>query len=179
MLSAAAASELRHATSNPATSNRHDPRIGRDRTRRRGFRAPDLVGRFAVLARGYGGGMEHDEQAERLEREAEHMEHEGERLERHIEDTRRDWEGKESDASVPGAQPDPGDEEEGSMETPREESDQLPEEGPPEQVPDDESGGGSRDDAEETPGVPGEEETATGNPAAAGAEDPDEGSEGD
>jgi hypothetical protein len=56
-------------------------------------------------------------------------------------------------------------------ETPREESDQLPEEGPPGQVPDD-AGGAARDEADESPGVPGEEETATGNPDAAGAEDP-------
>jgi hypothetical protein len=56
-------------------------------------------------------------------------------------------------------------------ETPREESDQLPEDAPAEQVPDDE-GGAARDEAERTPGVPGEEETATGNPDAAGAEDP-------
>jgi hypothetical protein len=52
-------------------------------------------------------------------------------------------------------------------ETPREESDQLPEEAPPEQVPDD-AGGAARDEAEESPGVPGEEGTATGNPNAAG-----------
>jgi hypothetical protein len=56
----------------------------------------------------------------------------------------------------------------------REESDQLPEEAPPDQVPDD-AGGSARDEAEESPGVPGEEETATGNPDAAGAEDPDSG----
>jgi hypothetical protein len=61
-------------------------------------------------------------------------------------------------------------------ETPREESDQLPEEGPPSQVPED-AGGSARDDAERSPGVPGEEETATGNPDAAGAEDPDSGDE--
>jgi hypothetical protein len=59
-------------------------------------------------------------------------------------------------------------------ETPREESDQLPEEAPPEQVPED-AGGPARDDAEQSPGVPGEEETATGNPEAAGAEEPDSG----
>jgi hypothetical protein len=59
------------------------------------------------------------------------------------------------------------------MERNREESDQLPEEGPAQQVPEDESGA-SREEAEENPGVPGEEETATGNPEAAGAEDPDE-----
>jgi hypothetical protein len=56
--------------------------------------------------------------------------------------------------------------------TPREESDQLPEEGPPEQVEDD-AGGPAREEAERTPGVPGEDETATGNPNAAGAEEPD------
>jgi len=60
------------------------------------------------------------------------------------------------------------------IETPREESDQLPEEGPTEQVHDDE-GGAAREEAEETPGVPDEEETATGSPDAAGAEEPDEG----
>jgi hypothetical protein len=61
-------------------------------------------------------------------------------------------------------------------ETPREESDQLPEEGPPGQVPDD-AGGAARDAAERSPGVPGEEDTATGNPDAAGAEEPDSGDE--
>jgi hypothetical protein len=55
-------------------------------------------------------------------------------------------------------------------ETPREESDQLPEEGPAEQVPDD-AGGSAREDAQDSPGVPGEEETNTGNPDAAGAEE--------
>jgi hypothetical protein len=55
-------------------------------------------------------------------------------------------------------------------ETPGEESDQLPEEGPPEQVPDD-AGGPARDAAEDSPGVPGEEDTATGNPDAAGVDE--------
>ena len=62
------------------------------------------------------------------------------------------------------------------METPREESDQRPEEAPPDQVPDD-AGGDARDEAKRSPGVPGEDETATGNPDAAGAEDPDSGDE--
>jgi hypothetical protein len=48
-----------------------------------------------------------------------------------------------------------------SSERPREESDQLPEEAPAEQVPDD-AGGDARDEAEKTPGVPGEEERGTG-----------------
>jgi hypothetical protein len=46
-------------------------------------------------------------------------------------------------------------------------SDQLPEEGPAEAVHDDD-GGSSKD---HSPGVPGEEETATGNPDAAGADE--------
>jgi hypothetical protein len=53
----------------------------------------------------------------------------------------------------------------------REESDQLPEEGPAEQVPDD-AGGSSRDDAEGTPGVPGEDDRATGQPNE--SEEPEE-----
>ena len=61
-------------------------------------------------------------------------------------------------------------------ETLREESDQLPEEGPEEQVPDDTGRGGARDEAHDSAGVPGEDETATGNPDAAGAEEPDSGS---
>jgi hypothetical protein len=59
-------------------------------------------------------------------------------------------------------------------ETPFEESDQLPEDAPTEVVPDDAGEGAARDEAEETPGVPGEAETATGNPDAAGAEDAEE-----
>jgi hypothetical protein len=59
-------------------------------------------------------------------------------------------------------------------ETPFEESDQLPEDAPTEVVPDDDGEGAARDEAEQTPGVQGEEETATGNPDAAGAEDPDD-----
>jgi hypothetical protein len=55
--------------------------------------------------------MEHDEQAERLEREAEDMEKRSERLGDQIEETRRDWEAKEDDPSVPGARPDPDDSE--------------------------------------------------------------------
>ncbi len=49
------------------------------------------------------------------------------------------------------------------METNREESDQLPEEGPGQQVPDD-TRDEVRDEAERSPGVPGEEERGTGQP---------------
>ena len=47
-----------------------------------------------------------------MERDADRMEHEAERIGDHIDETRRDWEAKEQDPSVPGAQPDPGEEEE-------------------------------------------------------------------
>jgi hypothetical protein len=57
------------------------------------------------------------------------------------------------------------------VETPREESDQLPEEAPPSHVPDD-AGGEARDEAQENPGGHGDADSdagdATGNPANAG-----------
>jgi hypothetical protein len=56
--------------------------------------------------------MEHEEQADRLEEDAERMEHHSEQLGERIDDAEGDWERKEQDASVPGAQPDPGEEEE-------------------------------------------------------------------
>ena len=55
-------------------------------------------------------------------------------------------------------------------ETPSEESDQLPEDAPPEVVPEDDSDP-AREEARESPGVPGEEETSTGNPDNAGADE--------
>ncbi len=51
--------------------------------------------------------MEHDEQAERLEREAQDMEKRTAEVGDRIEETKRDWEAKEDDPSVPGARPDP------------------------------------------------------------------------
>ena len=52
------------------------------------------------------------------------------------------------------------------METP-ERSDQLPEEGPEETVHEDDGSENGTD----SPGVPGEEETGTGNPDAAGTDE--------
>ena len=52
------------------------------------------------------------------------------------------------------------------METPKQESDQLPEEGPPEQVPDD-AGGEAREEAEENAGAA-DDSQATGHPQNAG-----------
>jgi hypothetical protein len=55
-------------------------------------------------------------------------------------------------------------------ETP-DESDQLTEEAPPEVVPDDDHGSAEGEGESESPGVPGEEETGTGNPDNAGADE--------
>jgi hypothetical protein len=56
--------------------------------------------------------MEHEEQARELERDADELEEHSEQVGDHIEETRREWEAKEQDPTVPGAQPEPGDEEE-------------------------------------------------------------------
>ena len=74
--------------------------------------------------------MEHDEQAEKLEREAERMDEQSERVGEHIEETRRDWEAKEADPAVPGAQPGDADEEE-SVPGVVADEDELSEEGGP------------------------------------------------
>jgi hypothetical protein len=56
--------------------------------------------------------VEHDEQAEELEREAEKLDEESDRIGEHIEDAKQEWEAKQADPAVPGAQPEPGEEEE-------------------------------------------------------------------
>ena len=55
---------------------------------------------------------EHDERARRLERDADGLEHDSDAVGEHIEEARRDWEAKERDPSVPGAQPDRAEQEE-------------------------------------------------------------------
>lgn len=56
--------------------------------------------------------MEHDEQADRLEREAAEMEEHSDRVGERIDATRRDWAAKEDDPAVPGARAEPGSEDE-------------------------------------------------------------------
>jgi chromosome segregation ATPase len=56
---------------------------------------------------------EHDEVYERAEREADDLERKKDKLDEDIERTRKDWESKQSDESVPGARPDEDDEEDG------------------------------------------------------------------
>jgi len=74
--------------------------------------------------------VEHDEQAERMEQDAERMEHDSEKVGDHIDETRRDWEAKEQDPSVPGARPDP-DEEEDSVPGVQADEETVSEEGGP------------------------------------------------
>jgi hypothetical protein len=50
--------------------------------------------------------VEHEERAEDMERDADRMEHESEKVGDRIEEAKEDWEAKEKDTSVPGAQPD-------------------------------------------------------------------------
>jgi hypothetical protein len=111
--------------------------------------------------------MEHEEQSEKLSRELDRLDEHSDEVGEQIDEARREWEAKEDDPTVPGAQPEPG----GSpvTETP-EQSDQLPEEGPAEQVHDDGGDAG----ADESAGTPGDEGTATGNPDAAGEDEEDQ-----
>ena len=46
---------------------------------------------------------EHEEHADRLERELEEMQEQSDRLEGDIDETRSDWERKKNDPNVPGA----------------------------------------------------------------------------
>lgn len=52
--------------------------------------------------------MEHEEQADKLEREADKLEQESDRVGDEIEETRREWEQRQEDPAVPGAQPEDG-----------------------------------------------------------------------
>ncbi len=56
--------------------------------------------------------MEHEEQADRMEEDAERMEQHADQLGDRIDDVQTDWEQKEQDPAVPGARPDPDEEEE-------------------------------------------------------------------
>jgi hypothetical protein len=56
--------------------------------------------------------MEHEEQACEMERDADEMEEHSDKVGERIEETRREWEAKEQDPTIPGAQPDPAEEEE-------------------------------------------------------------------
>ena len=56
--------------------------------------------------------MEHEEHADELDRDADKLDQHSDVVEEHIDEARREWEAKEDDPTVPGAQPDPGDEEE-------------------------------------------------------------------
>ena len=56
--------------------------------------------------------MEYEEQADRMEEDADKLEQHSEKLGERIDNAQDDWERKEKDVSVPGAQPAAEDEEE-------------------------------------------------------------------
>jgi hypothetical protein len=56
--------------------------------------------------------MEQEEQSEKLSRELDRLDEHSEEVGEQIDEARREWEAKEDDPAVPGAQPEPGDEEE-------------------------------------------------------------------
>jgi chromosome segregation ATPase len=58
---------------------------------------------------------DHRDRADTLDEEVEKLEQEAERVEREIDEARSDWEGKQDSSSVPGAVPDPGEEDETDM----------------------------------------------------------------
>lgn len=58
----------------------------------------------------------HDKKGEQAASEADQLAEEGDRLDKRIEETKRDWEAKQGDQSVPGAVPDPGEEEKAARE---------------------------------------------------------------
>jgi hypothetical protein len=53
---------------------------------------------------------EHEQEADRMEEDAEKLEEHSETLGERIDDVEGDWERKEQDPAVPGAQPDPDEE---------------------------------------------------------------------
>jgi hypothetical protein len=53
---------------------------------------------------------EHEQEADRMEEDAEKLEQHSEQLGERIDDIESDWERKEQDPAVPGAQPDPDEE---------------------------------------------------------------------
>jgi len=55
---------------------------------------------------------EHEQQADRMEDNADRMEQHSEQLGEQIGEIEGDWEQKEQDPAVPGARPDPGEDEE-------------------------------------------------------------------
>jgi hypothetical protein len=54
---------------------------------------------------------QHEQQADRMEEDAERMEEHNEQLGERIDDIESDWERKEEDPAVPGARPEPDEEE--------------------------------------------------------------------
>jgi chromosome segregation ATPase len=59
---------------------------------------------------------DHEERADSLDEDVARLEHEAEKVEQEIDEARSDWEAKQEASDVPGAVPDPGEEDETAME---------------------------------------------------------------
>jgi hypothetical protein len=77
--------------------------------------------------------MEHEEQAEKLADELDRLDEHADEVGERIDEARRDWEAKGEDPTVPGAQPDPDDDEQQEESVPGVAADEetLSEEGGP------------------------------------------------
>jgi hypothetical protein len=53
---------------------------------------------------GYSPTMDHEERADELEREADKLEQHTDQVGKRIDDTRKEWESKQEDQQIPGAQ---------------------------------------------------------------------------
>ena len=51
----------------------------------------------------------YEKKSDQVESDTDKLAKEGERVDESIKETKRDWEAKQGDSSVPGAMPDPGD----------------------------------------------------------------------
>lgn len=51
----------------------------------------------------------YEKKSDQVESDTDKLAKEGDRVDESIKDTKRDWEAKQGDSSVPGAVPDPGD----------------------------------------------------------------------
>ena len=65
----------------------------------------------------------YEKKSDQVESDTDKLAKEGDRVDESIKETKRDWEAKQGDSSVPGAMPDPGDDEDRPQEAQSERGD--------------------------------------------------------
>ena len=65
----------------------------------------------------------YEKKSDEVESDTDKLAKEGDRVDESIKETKRDWEAKQGDSSVPGAMPDPGDDEDRPQEAQSERGD--------------------------------------------------------